>query len=158
MDLAELGRHYGTSPNSIKARLACMDVDPDSELTATVWDQLDAIAKHLARGESIRTFKYTPTTAVEIIPTTAAIERVSQEPIVPVDLEALAKIYNFLQNAADKGWHLPTSVVRSITGATPRGTYWKRYGFEFTPATRHGSEKAWAVAQATWDWPIGGGR
>ena len=74
-----------------------------------------------------------------------------------IDLDQLERVYSFLQQASEKGWHLPSSVIRSITGATPRGQVWKRYGFEFTPATRHGGERAWAVDHASWDFPIHGG-
>lgn len=155
MDLQALATRYGTNVNSIKARLSVIGAPPSGELTADIEEQLEAIAEHLESGESIRTFHFTPTSPVEIIP----IEERSAlapaaPPAAPVDFETLSKIYGFLQKAADNEWHLPTSVIRSLTGATPKGKYWKRFGFEFTPASKHGIEKAWAVTSATWDFPI----
>jgi hypothetical protein len=73
-----------------------------------------------------------------------------------LSIERLEQTYGFLQRAVDNEWHLPTSVLTTLTGQTPEGCYWKALGFEFLRATRHGKEIAWAVSRATWDFPIDG--
>jgi hypothetical protein len=122
-------------------------------------EALDALNDHLQAGKGMSTFVFTPESQVEIVPVSSNQGLIAPSDVIPesLDFEQLERIYTFLQRAADNEWHLPTSVVRSITGATPKGRYWKRYGFEFVPATRHGVEKAWAVSQASWDFPLGGG-
>jgi len=134
-------------------------VDPE-EMDDEAVDRLDALNDHLAEKLPLNSFKYTPASKVEVLNSeTVAIERSEspaplEAPIEFDDFEALERIYSFLQKASDNGWHLPTSTIRRVTGATPRGQLWKRFGFEFTPATKHGVEKAWAVQPASWDFPI----
>lgn len=162
MNLAALAERYGTSEASITARLAFLGIHKPSQVREADLDRLDAIAEHLATGKPLSSFSYTPTSEVEVMvasETQSALTRSSSdEPFIEANLDQLERIYGFLQKAADNGWHLPTSVIRSLTGATPKGRYWKRYGFEFLPATRHGGERAWAVSAATWDFPTIGGR
>jgi hypothetical protein len=67
------------------------------------------------------------------------------------DLDHLQRVYQFLAQAYENGWHLPASVITSLVGASPAGVQWKAYGFEFCPATKHRDEVAWSVAPATWD-------
>lgn len=155
MDLKDLATRYGINLASLKARLSFLDigVPPAPEDLA----MLDALNAHLEGGKPISTFQYIPEASVEIVKSErGGLQQiaVSADLTAPAEFENLERIYGFLQKAADNGWHLPTSVIRGITGATPRGRYWKRFGFEFTPATRHGSENAWAVAQASWDYPV----
>lgn len=156
MELSELTARYSASAAGIKARLKYLELDPGS-IDAEGLAKLDALAEHLAAGQSITSFNYAPVANVEVIskPAANSAALALPDPEMPfeLNLEDLDRIYTFLQRAADNGWHLPTSVIRSLTGATPRGRYWKRYGFEFTPATKHGSERAWAVAAASWDFP-----
>ena len=158
--LSKLAKRYSASQTSIKARAEYLEIDPDN-VTEEDLLKLDALDRHLEGGGSLLSFKYTPVAEVEVISTESAI--VSQRPPDPepepdieipsasLDLESLERIYEFLQKAVDHKWHLPTSVIRAITGSTPRGRRWKRYGFEFEMATRHGSERAWAVSLASWD-------
>lgn len=161
MTIAELAARYSITEASTKARVQFLNLDP-SAITATDLDQLDALADHLEQGNKIASFSFTPSAAVEVMTTTselvapAPMEAVAElAPMaMPSTMEHLEKIYTFLQKASDSDWHLPTSVIRSITGATPRGKRWKRYGFVFEPATRHGGERAWAVSQAEWDFPV----
>ena len=119
-------------------------------------DQLDALADHLDAGKGIEAFSYAPAATVEIMKKAPSnpLAKLPASIESPVDFNQLEKTYGFLQRAADCGWHLPTSIVRSLTGSTPRGRIWKRFGFEFTPATKHGSEIAWAVNLAAWDYRI----
>ena len=164
MTIAELAARYSITEASTKARVQFLNLDP-SAITATDLDQLDALADHLEQGNKIASFSFTPSAAVEVMTTTS--ELATPTPVreeaalteyapmaMPSTMEHLEKIYTFLQKASDSDWHLPTSVIRSITGATPRGKRWKRYGFVFEPATRHGGERAWAVSQAEWDFPV----
>ena len=117
---------------------------------------LDALNDHLQAGNGMGTFVFTPESQVEIIPasTAGAVALVESPLDVATDFQQLERIYDFLQRAADNEWHIPTSVIRQLTGATPKGSDWKRFGFEFIPATRHGTERAWAVQKASWDFPI----
>jgi hypothetical protein len=129
----------------------------DAELEA-----LDALNDHLQAGKGMGTFTHTPEARVEIVPRESA--KLDRRPAAlagtqpndpePTSFEALEKIYQFLDKACEREWHLPTSVIQGLTGARPKGTYWKRYGFEFTPATKHGLETAWAVRKASWDFTI----
>ena len=162
MTLAKLAKRYNASQTSIKARAEYLEIDPNKATDEEI-KKLDALDQHLEGGGSLLSFKYTPVAEVEIVSNESAI--VSQRPPDPetgpdvelpsqaLDLASLERIYEFLQRAVDNGWHLPTSVIRSLTGSTPRGRRWKRYGFEFEMATRHGSERAWAVSLAAWDFP-----
>lgn len=160
MSLAKLAKRYNANQTSIKARAEYLGIDPQKTTDEDLL-KLDALDQHLEGGGSLLSFKYTPIAEVEVVTPESAI--VSQRPPDPepepdfkipsgaVDFDTLERIYEFLQKAVDNQWHLPTSVVRAITGATPRGKRWKRYGFEFEMATRHGSERAWAVRLAAWD-------
>ena len=161
MALADLADRYNASTASIKARAAYLGIDPKNT-TDDDLKVLDALDQHLESGGSLGTFQFTETAEVEVIEQaeTAIVNKPRREPepdfdVGPsfIDLNSLERIYEFLQKAVDNGWHLPTSVIRSLTGSTPRGRRWKRYGFEFEMATRHGSERAWAVSLAAWDFP-----
>ena len=164
MTLAKLAKRYSASQASIKARAEYLEIDPEKATEEDI-QRLDALDQHLQGGGSLLSFKYTPVAEVEVVSTESAI--VSQRPPAPepeaefdlpspsLDLDRLERIYEFLQKAVDNQWHLPTSVIRSLTGATPRGRNWKRYGFEFEMATRHGAERAWAVNLASWDFTDG---
>jgi len=158
VDLKNLAKRYKISEQKLQVRFAYAGVDPD-HIDEEAIDRLDSINQHLAEGQPLNTFKYTPTAQVTVINEEVLSIEKSEPSNVPApiefqDFEALERIYSFLQKASDNGWHLPTSIVRSLTGSTPRGRSWKRFGFEFTPATKHGVEKAWAVDAATWDFPI----
>ena len=160
MTIKEISSRYSITEASAKARIQYLDLNVSS-ISSTDLDQLDALADHLEAGNAITSFSYTPTASVEVVDAPSKIVRMAKEPIpeatqtvyIQTSIEDLEKLYRFLQEAADKQWHLPTSVVRSITGATPRGKRWKRYGFAFEAATKHGVEKAWAVSQSEWDFP-----
>jgi hypothetical protein len=160
MNLAALADRYGTTEASITARLAFLGVHKAARVGEAELDQLDAIAAHLATGKPLSSFTYTPTSTVEIVPAIdgsggALTKRPSDETLVEMDLGQIERVYVFLERAAENEWHLPTSVIRQLTGSTPRGVSWKRFGFEFVPATRHGSERAWAVRKAAWDFVSG---
>ena len=162
MTAADLADRYAISAGSLRARLKFLGIDSNT-ITAADILKLDALAQHLDAGASIESFSYTPMADVQILEPELAIVRSTdsselvEEPIplgMELTLEDLEKVYAFLQRATDNEWHLPTSVIRSVTGATPKGKLWKRFGFEFIPATRHGAERAWAVQRASWDFPI----
>lgn len=160
MSLAELAKRYDATQASVKARAAYLGIDAQKTSTEDL-ARLDALDQHLEKGGTLGNFQYTETAEVEIVtdnrsaivrnPTIESGEPEEHSFSNPVDLEGLTRTYEFLQKATDNGWHLPTSVVRSITGGTPRGRSWKRFGFEFKAATRHGAERAWAVSLASWD-------
>lgn len=160
MDLKNLAKRYKISEQKLQVRFAYAGVDPD-HIDEEAIDRLDSINQHLAEGQPLNSFKYTPAAQVTVIDEEVLTIEKSEPssiaaPIEIQDFEALERIYAFLQKAADNEWHLPTSIVRGLTGSTPRGKCWKRFGFEFTPATKHGVEKAWAVQSASWDFPING--
>lgn len=160
MNLAALAERYGTSEATISARLAFLGIHKPAAVKAGELDQLDALAEHLAAGKPLNGFSYTPTSTVEVLPSAivrdgALTRSSSEEVIVEVDLAQIERVYEFLEKAAQSEWHLPTGVIRQLTGSTPRGASWKRFGFEFVPATRHGTERAWAVRKAAWDFPNG---
>jgi hypothetical protein len=153
VDLKTLATRYGITPASLKARVSFLDLElpPSSEELA----MLDALNAHLEDGKPISTFQYIPEASVEIVRAdSGSLKQIaaSSETIPPIEFEALERVYGFLQKAADHGWHLPTSVIRGITGSTPRGASWKRFGFEFKPASKHGVEKAWSVEKASFDY------
>lgn len=161
MNFEDVAARYPGPKAGVKARIRYLGLDPEN-LSEDDLLKLDALTDHLNQKRSLESFTYAPTATVEVMQPSTEITRSTPidgalEPIIdmPMDLARLEQIYAFLQRAADSEWHLPTSVVRSITGATPRGRIWKRFGFEFTPATRHGGENAWAVSQAAWDFPVG---
>jgi len=106
-------------------------------------------------------FVFTPEATVEIVPRQDSPDQ-QHGPLAPAiasDLrpatfEDLERVYKFLDQASEREWHLPTSVIQGITGSRPKGRLWKRYGFEFVPATKHGLETAWAVQKASWDFTL----
>ncbi len=160
MTIKEVSKRYEISEASAKARIRFLDLDV-SNISDDDFDRLDALAEHLKEGNAITTFNYTPTASVEVVQTTSKLVPTSKEPTpdapqapsIQFGLRDLKEIYTFLQLASDQHWHLPSSVIRSVTGSTPKGKRWKRFGFAFEPATKHGTEKAWAVSQAEWDFP-----
>ena len=170
--IAELAARYSITVASAKARVQFLSLDLKNIDKADL-QKLDALDEHLDQGQPIATFSFTPTAEVEVVSSTKKSRSTKKAEIVPVttaeplaiepiqapiptlaNLEQLEKIYTFLQKATDNNWHLPTSVIRSVIGAAPKGKRWKRFGFVFEPATRHGGERAWAVSQAEWDFPI----
>ena len=150
----DLKARYGLTAASLKARLDFLDLrDPVDEEGI---DKLDALDEHLRSGGQLGTFHFTPRATVEVMKRSGLVRRPHTGPMAviggdEVDLDQLERIYNFLEKAATNEWHLPTSAIKSLLGATPKGRIWKRFGFEFIPATKHGVEKAWAVRHAGWD-------
>jgi hypothetical protein len=158
MDAAALADRYGVGAASLRARFKFLGIDPET-VTPPDIAKLDALAQHLAAGATIESFSYTPVTEVQLVAPgkkliNHAITPFEPPPELGLDLEHLERIYAFLQRASDNEWHLPTGVIRQLTGATPKGSVWKRFGFEFIPATRHGAERAWAIQKASWDFPL----
>ena len=157
MNIADLEKRYSATTASIKARGKFLHIDL-AAITPEDIDKLDALNDHLDDGGSLVSFKFVPSANVEIISettselapinTSEAIQPMDLAPMAAVDFDQLLKVYEFLQRASDAGWHLPTAIVRSITGSTPRGQVWKRFGFQFEPATRHGAGRAWSVKPA----------
>lgn len=56
--------------------------------------------------------------------------------------------YRQLQEASDRGWFLPTLLVRQLIGVTPHGASFERCGFRFEPAAKHRSTE-WRVSNIT---------
>jgi hypothetical protein len=56
--------------------------------------------------------------------------------------------YRQLQEASDRGWFLPTSLVRELIGVTPHGARFDRCGFRFEPAAKYRSTE-WRVSNIT---------
>lgn len=54
-------------------------------------------------------------------------------------------LLSFLTKAAQGSWEFPTSHLRLLVGAKPRGATSSRYGFTFRPAGKHGQETSWRV-------------
>ena len=113
-----------------------------------VLDQLD---RHLTGGRGLTDF-HSPYVKVEVDePATTAI--VSARDARPLTVETpnidvlaeLERLLSFLDRASASGWKLPTSVVRHLLGATPRGSEWRRFGFTFKPSGHHGQETAWLI-------------
>lgn len=152
MDLEQLAARYQIPASGLYARLTYLKIDPASRISRAEIEKLDALHQHLAAGQNLTSFHYVPSSPVTVVESSAppalAPALRGAYPQAP-SLEYVERIYEFLQKAADAGWHLPASVIRNLIGAKPRGKVWRRYGFEFRPASRHGTEIAWSVCSAT---------
>lgn len=161
LSLEEARERYQLGRTALADRMRHCQITPTrsgnrSFIDAAQIDVLDQLDRHLAGGRGLTDF-HSPYVKVEVDePATAAIvpaRDARPSPPEPLTVETpnidalaeLERLLNFLDRASASGWKLPTSVVRHLLGATPRGSEWRRFGFTFKPSGHHGQETAWLI-------------
>lgn len=161
LSLEEARDRFGIGRTALNDRMRHCNITPTRSgnrafLDGAQIEVLDRLNDHLARGRGLGDF-HSPFARVELEDPVAIVPARDSRPAAPVEqvvetpnIDALAeleRLLSFLDQASSKGWKLPTSVVRHLLGATPRGNSWHRFGFRFVPSGQHGQETAWSIVK-----------
>ncbi|WP_414755556.1 hypothetical protein [Anabaena sp. CCY 9910] len=158
IEIHTLLERYGLkSRQAVYDRLKDLSIKPVRRGKITEDDLLvlDELDKHINSGGTIENFARSP----EVLPVDKLDkwEEPIQTPTVEMLLMLIEKIvlhqpslpplhqFEELEKAATNGWILPTSVVRSITGITPKGSNYERGDFIFIRSKKVGREAGWIV-------------
>ena len=148
---------YGIGKTALHNRLNALGIEAEkrgrfSYVSAAQLEQMDQLDLRLKAGEPMpkpsndeesdtftghvhRTLtERSPNTSIALSPSTdAAILTLASMLQKPVDLLAN---HRSLQEACDKGWALPTPVLRELIGVKPHGEEFDRLGFRFVRTAR----------------------
>jgi hypothetical protein len=149
-----LDARYGIKRAAVYKRLSKLEIKPThiKGIGAFISDEqlraLDEYDRRLKMGESTESIEPSRLGRIPDVEGVLTVLPAVMQMLTDRASTDLMANYRQLQEAADRGWHLPTMLVRELIGVTPHGASFERCGFRFEPAAKYRSTE-WRVSNIT---------